>query len=110
MRNSTKLCGAVGCGSNWAPLQNLLAFVAGSSTDAIGFSIEQSGVFQGAVYAVNDYNEGNSAVVWGPIIARQVYLQNSAENHYVPVGTLLSGMPATYQQVQTLTNQPASWG
>jgi len=110
MRNSTKLCGAVGCGSNWAPLQNLLAFVAGSSTDATGFSIEQSGVFQGAVYAVNDYNEGNSAVVWGPIIARQVYLQNSAENHYVPVGTLLSGMPATYQQVQTLTNQPASWG
>lgn len=42
-KNSTKICGVVGCGSNWAPPQNLLAFVAGSSTDAIGFSIANSG-------------------------------------------------------------------
>jgi Tfp pilus assembly protein PilX len=109
MRNSTKVCGSPGCNAEWAPLTNLLAFVAGSSTDAIGFSIENSGVFQGATYAVNDYSEGNSATVWGPIIARQVYLQNSVTNHYVPIGTLLSGMPATYQEVVTLTNEPSGW-
>jgi Tfp pilus assembly protein PilX len=110
MNQSTRLCGVSTCDSAWAPLQNLLAFVAGSSTDATGFRIRNSGMFQGAVYAVNDYSEENSATVWGPIIARQVYLQNSASNHYVPLGTLLPGMPATYQEVVTLTNQPASWG
>ena len=109
MRNSTKVCGSPGCNAEWNPLTNLLAFVAGSSTDAIGFSIENSGIFQGATYAVNDYSEGNSAIVWGPIIARQVYLQNSVTNHYVPIGTLLSGMPATYQEVVTLTNEPSGW-
>lgn len=109
MRNSTKVCGSPGCNAEWNPLTNLLAFVAGSSTDAIGFAIENSGIFQGATYAVNDYSEGNSAIVWGPIIARQVYLQNSVTNHYVPIGTLLSGMPATYQEVVTLTNEPSGW-
>jgi Tfp pilus assembly protein PilX len=109
LRNSTKVCGSPGCNAEWSPLTNLLAFVAGSSTDAIGFSIENSGVFQGATYAVNDYSEGNSAVVWGPIIARQVYLQNSVTNHYVPIGTLLSGMPASYEEVVTLTNEPYGW-
>jgi len=109
MLNSTKLCGFASCGSSWDPLQNLLAFVAGSSTDATGFSIENSGVFQGAAYAVNDFSQGNSVVFWGPIIARQVYLQNSAENHYVPLGTLLEGMPASSQEVVTLTNEAGSW-
>jgi hypothetical protein len=110
MNQSTKLCGVASCDAAWAPLQNLLAFVAGSSTDVTGFRIRNSGLFQGAVYAVNDYSEENSATVWGPIIARPVYLQNSASNHYVPLGTLLPGMPATYEQVVTLTNEPASWG
>jgi Tfp pilus assembly protein PilX len=110
MNQSTRLCGVSSCDGAWAPLQNLLAFVAGSSTDATGFRVRNSGIFQGAVYAVKDYSEENSATVWGPIIARQVFLQNSATNHYVPLGTLLPGMPATYQEVVTLTNQPASWG
>ena len=43
--------------ASWDPTQNLLAFVAGSSTDATGFSIQNSSVYQGAVYAVNDYSE-----------------------------------------------------
>jgi Tfp pilus assembly protein PilX len=109
MRNSAKVCGSPGCNGEWNPLTNLLAFVAGSSTDATGFSIENSGIFQGAVYTVTDFSQGNSAIVWGPIIARQVYLQNSVENHYVPIGTLLSGMPATYEEVATLTNEPGGW-
>jgi Tfp pilus assembly protein PilX len=109
MRNSTRVCGTAACGATWNATENLLAFVAGSSTDATGISIEQSSIFQGALYAVNDYSEGNSATVWGPIIARQLYFQNSTENHYVPLGTLLPGMPATYQEVIALVNESGSW-
>lgn len=109
MRNSTKICGAADCGADWNATQNLLAFVAGSSTDAVGISAENSTVFQGAMYAVNDYSEGNSATVWGPIIARQLFFQNSVENHYVPLGTLLPGMPASYEEVIALVNEAGSW-
>jgi Tfp pilus assembly protein PilX len=109
MRNSTKVCGAASCDSNWNATQNLLAFVAGSSTDAVGISVENSTMFQGAMYAVNDYSEGNSSKVWGPIIARQLFFQNSVENHYVPLGTLLPGMPASYTEVIALVNEDASW-
>jgi Tfp pilus assembly protein PilX len=109
MRNSTQVCGAASCGADWNATQNLLAFVAGSSTDATGISVENSTKLQGALYAVNDYSEGNSATVWGPIIARQLYFQNSVTNHYVPLGTLLPGMPATYEEVIALVNEPGSW-
>ena len=108
--NSTTLCGVAGCNSNWQPTQNLLAFVAGSSTDTVGFSIQNSSTFQGAVYAVNDYSEQNSANVWGPIIARQVSLQNNTSNHYVPLGTLLGGMPQTSQEAISIVNEAGSWG
>jgi hypothetical protein len=110
LQNSAFLCGVAGCNSTWQATQNLLAFVAGSSTDIIGFSIQNSSVFQGAIYVVNDYSEQNSANVWGPIIARQISLQNSSTNHYVPLGTLLSGMPQTSQEAVSITNEPGSWG
>jgi hypothetical protein len=48
--------------------------------------------------------------VWGPVIARRVSFANSSVNHYVPIGTLMPGMPATYEDVVTLTNEPGSWG
>jgi hypothetical protein len=44
-----------------------------------------------------------------PIIARQLLFQNSVENHYVPLGTLLPGMPASYEEVIALVNQAGSW-
>jgi Tfp pilus assembly protein PilX len=108
--NSTKLCGVSGCDSNWDPTQNLLAFVAGSSTDTVGFSILNSSVYQGAVYAVNDYSESTGSDIWGPIVARQVYLANNTTNHYVPLGTLLGGLPQTSQEAISIVNQSGSWG
>ena len=108
--NSTTLCGVVGCNSGWQATQNLLAFVAGSTTDSTSFSIANSSTLQGAIYAVNDYSEQNGATVWGPIIARQVYLANNTSNHYVPLGTLLSGMPQTSEEAISIVNQPGSWG
>lgn len=108
------LCGVAGCNNTWDTSKNLLAWVAGKPCAASGaqtdsFNIANNSTFQGAVYAVCDYTEGNSVTVWGPIIAHQLYLQNSTINYYVPIGTLLPGMPATYDQVQTIVPEPGSW-
>jgi Tfp pilus assembly protein PilX len=110
IKNSTTLCGVVGCNSGWNATQNLLAFVAGSTTDSTSFTIANSSTFQGAVYAVNDYSEENGTTMWGPVIARQVSLANNTTNHYVPLGTLLSGMPQTSNEAISIVNVSGSWG
>ncbi|MEK6276012.1 MAG: hypothetical protein AABM30_11850 [Actinomycetota bacterium] len=110
INNSSKLCGAANCDATWDPTQNLLAFVAGSSTDTVGFSIQNSSVFQGAIYAVNDYSEQTGSDIWGPIVARQVSLSNNTTNHYVPLGTLLGGQPQTSTEAISIVNEAASWG
>jgi hypothetical protein len=106
--NSNDLCGDPQCDGDWNPLTNLLALVSGESTAADGIDMVNSTRFQGALYAVNDIRQRNSAVVWGPQIARQIYLMNSVENHYVPLGTLLEGMPASY--TETVVIQPLEGG
>ena len=103
--NSTTLCGDPQCDADWNAQQNLLAFVAGGNVSVANYSN-----FQGAIYAVNDYSEENNSTVWGPIIARRVALANSSVNHYVPIGTLMPGMPASYEDVVTITNESGSWG
>ena len=105
LSNQTTLCGDPECDTDWNAQQNLLAFVAGRNV-----SIGNNASFQGAIYAVNDYTEANASVIWGPIIARRVALANSSVNHYVPIGTLMPGMPANYEDVVTITNQNGSWG
>ena len=115
MSNQTTICGVVGCGDDWDTSQNLLAFVAGGlsgtggSTASTSISIGNYSTVQGAFYAATDYIESNNSTVWGPIIARQVYLANSTSNHYVPIGTLMPGMPATYEDVITVANEPGSF-
>jgi hypothetical protein len=94
----------------WNANQDLLAFIAGSSTDDVGFSLVNNTKFQGAVYAVNDYSESNSADMWGPVIARQLFISNNTHNHYVPFGTLLPGMPATYEEVTVLAPVQGGFG
>jgi hypothetical protein len=103
--NSTTLCGDLECDADWNAQQNLLAFVSGGNV-----TTANSTRFQGAIYAVNDYSEANSSTVWGPVIARRVAFANSSVNHYVPIGTLMPGMPASYEDVVTITNEPGSWG
>jgi hypothetical protein len=103
--NSTTVCGDPECDADWDATRDLLAFVSGGNV-----ATANSTRFQGAVYAVNDYSEANSSTVWGPIIARRVSFANSSVNHYVPIGTLMPGMPATYEEVVTITNEPGSWG
>ena len=48
--------------------------------------------------------------VWGPLIARQLHLQNSTINHYVPLGVLLPGMPQTFEEAVSLVNESEGWG
>ena len=103
--NQTTLCGVAACDATWDPQQNLLAFVAGGNV-----SVGQQSRFQGAIYAGLDYSENNNSTFWGPIIARRVSLANSTVNHYVPIGTLMPGMPASYEDVVTISNEPGSWG
>jgi hypothetical protein len=107
--NSNDLCGHALCGEDWDPLQNLLALVAGESQAADGIDMVNSTRFQGALYAVNDIRQRNSTVVWGPQIARQIYLENSVENHYVPLGTILPGMPATYTEAVVIQPESGSY-
>jgi hypothetical protein len=102
--NQSSLCGVAGCDDQWDPEQNLLAFVSGGNV-----RVGQQSHFQGAIYATLDYSEQNNSTFWGPIIARRVSLSNSTTNHYVPIGTLMPGMPASYEDVVTLTNESGSF-
>ena len=77
---------------------------------APALAIGNNSRFQGAAYAVTDFREGNNTIFWGPVIANQVYLINSTIHEYVPIGTLLPGMPATYEEMITLVNVAGSWG
>jgi hypothetical protein len=107
-QNSNDLCGDPQCDDDWDPLQNLLVLVAGEDEDDDSIDMVNSTRFQGALYAANDIRQRNSAVVWGPQIARQIYLMNSVENHYVPLGTILEGMPAEYTEAVVV--QPEAGG
>jgi hypothetical protein len=107
--NSNDVCGDPLCGEDWDPLQNLLALVAGEAEAADGIDMVNSTRFQGALYAVNDIRQRNATVVWGPQIARQIYLMNSVENHYVPLGTILTGMPASYTEAVVIQPEPGAF-
>jgi predicted acyltransferase (DUF342 family) len=107
--NLTTICGVATCDTSWDNTRNLLAFVGGrqcgagnAETDSV--FIDNHSTFQGAIYANCDYAEGNNVTVWGPVIARQLYIQNSTTNFYVPIGIPLPGMP------NEIVNQPGSWG
>jgi hypothetical protein len=108
-QNSNDLCGDPLCGEDWDPLQNLLVLVAGEEEADDGIDMVNSTRFQGGLYAVNDIRQRNSAIVWGPQIARQIYLMNSVENHYVPLGTILEGMPADYTEAVVVQPEAGSF-
>ena len=110
LSNWTTLCAAVSCAENdWDPNENLIVFVAGSSTDANGFWIHNNSKFQGAVYAVNDFREENSAVMQGPVVARQLYFeQYAASVKWVPIWAYVVGIPSDANST-TVVQVGASW-
>lgn len=110
LTNNAYMCGIQSCTSSWDPSQNLLAIIAGGSipSTAVHISLSNNNKFQGALYAVNDYSSSNNSTNWGPVIARQLLISNSAANN-MPLNQLLAGMPATYTTVTTLQTVPGSY-
>ncbi|TML86699.1 MAG: hypothetical protein E6G08_11655 [Actinobacteria bacterium] len=114
--NQSTICGTdINCNTNWDNTKDMLAWVSGAAcpgngSELDGFKIDNYSTFQGAIYTVCDYGEGNHTTVWGPVVSRQLYFQNSTTNFYVPIGVPLPGMPAQYDQVVTVAPVPGSWG
>jgi Tfp pilus assembly protein PilX len=103
IRNHNTFCAIVGCTSSWNPDQNLLLLVSGSN-DPVGFTIENNTTFQGAIYVVNDFEQQNSVIVCGPVIAQELFISNNTDNCYVPFTTGVPGMPGTAPVTTTLLN------
>ncbi len=102
--NGAKLCGIVGCTSSWDPATNVVFLIAGSSTAQTGFTINNNAVFQGAAYVVNDYLVSQNGVNWGPVVARQLVMEQNAAQK--PLTFLPPGAPGFEKAIQPV---PGSW-
>jgi hypothetical protein len=108
IRNFIRFCGVAACDSTWNPDQNLLLLVSGS-TASIGFTIENNSTWQGAIYVVNDFSQGNSVIVCGPVIAQELFISNNTDNCFVPFSTGVPGMPGNAAPTLELINVPDSY-
>jgi hypothetical protein len=89
---------------DWDPDTTLLVLVAGSTTDTPDFTLAQSMMFQGAIYAATDYTQGNSVKQQGPIVANNMTIASSGQAKPMPFTTLAPGMPASAMSIK-----PGSW-
>jgi len=100
-----KLCGIVdstkkACDTtNWNPSNALLTVVANGSGGQIdpgdGIQVANNSEIQGGVYATNNVELGNNAVVDGPIVGSQIVLSNNLTTHSFPLLTTVPvGMPS----------------
>jgi Tfp pilus assembly protein PilX len=107
--NTTQLCGAylsTECDwTHWNPNTTMLALVAGSTTAAPDFSINQSAMFQGGSYASTDFIQGQSAKQQGPIEANNITLNNSNQSGYPGQTSMPYGTPGG----AVITPVPGSW-
>ena len=108
IRNFIRFCAVAACDSTWNPDANLLLLVSGA-TAAIGFTIENNSTWQGAIYAVNDFSQGNSVIVCGPVIAQELFISNNTDNCFVPFSTGVPGMPGNAAPTLELVNVPDSY-
>jgi hypothetical protein len=75
--NGDQLCGVAACDSTWDPDTDILVPVSGEQTLQYGIDFANNTVFQGALYAINDYNAKNNVQNFGPVIARQIFIKNN---------------------------------
>ena len=90
------------------PKQHLLLLVSGA-TAPIGFTIENNSTWQGAIYVVNDFSQGNSVIVCGPVIAQELFISNNTDNCFVPFTSGVPGMPGSAAPTLDLVNVPDSY-
>ena len=109
VRNFIRLCAVASCDQAlWNPNNHLLAFVSGA-TSAVGFEIENNSTFHGAIYVVNDFVQGNSVIVCGPVIANDLFIENNTDNCFVPFGDGPPGLPGNSTPTLELVNIPDSY-
>ena len=105
LTNGTRLCGIAACDATWNTAANTLLFVAGSATDQYGFTLSNNAIYQGAAYVVNDYLLRNNAANWGPVVARQI----SVENNATQIQSLITLPPGAPGIEKTVHSVPGSW-
>jgi hypothetical protein len=111
MQGNLGLCPVAGCNASlWDPDSVMLGFVGGASSDS-GVLIENYTTFHGSIYVVNDYFQKNNVNVCGPVIAQELFIENSSLNCYVPFGDLPPGAPGapTGPTAVSLSNVPNSY-
>lgn len=108
IRNYVRFCAVATCDSTWDPDAHLLLLVSGA-TAPIGFTIENNSTWQGAIYVVNDFSQGNSVIVCGPVIAQELFISNNTDNCFVPFSTGVPGMPGNSAPTLELVNVPDSY-
>lgn len=96
LMNQTDLCGVKQCDETWDPNTDFLTLVVGSLTSATQTTpdtvlVDNFVTFQGAIYAVNDYDQGNNTTIWGPVIADNATINNSSL--LKPLPDALDGLP-----------------
>jgi hypothetical protein len=75
--NGDELCGVAACDPSWDPATNMLVLVSGEQAQQFGIDFANNTVFQGGLYAANDYNAKNNVQNFGPVIARQIFIKNN---------------------------------
>jgi hypothetical protein len=100
--SNTHLCGVAACDASWDPDTNLLVLVAGEPAQQDGIQFRNNTVFQGALYAVNDYRAANNVVNWGPVIARELQFSNNAQLLLKSIGSIPPGAPGSGATLQVV--------
>jgi hypothetical protein len=108
IRNFITFCGITTCDSMWNPDEHLLLLVSGAEAP-VGFTIENNSTWQGSIYVVNDFSQGNSVIVCGPVIAQELFISNNTDNCFVPFSTGVPGMPGNSAPTLELVNVPDSY-
>ena len=106
VRNRADLCGVAACDATWDPRVDLLVLVAGSliseiTGSDIGGDIGNHVNFQGAIYAVNDFQMDQNTTFWGPVITRSASIANSTFMNAppFPIAEYMLGMPVAMMTV-----------
>lgn len=109
IQNYIRLCANATCDAgSWNPNVDLLAFVSGAITDE-GFKIDNNSTFHGAIYVVNDFIQGNSVIVCGPVLANDLFIDNNTDICFVPFGDGPPGLPGNSVPTLELVNVPDSY-
>jgi hypothetical protein len=56
-------------------------------------------MFQGGIYAVNDFHQDSSGKSQGPVIARRIDFDSSSGSNYTPLNFLPPGAPMEQPQL-----------